>query len=81
MNCRYQDCPFFIRLWRRANHQPVSWLKFAWWVTCWTVNPWWGGDDLTVSDLWRLSQSQWHIKANWLYDLNVMIAELRKIEQ
>ena len=60
---RYQNCPWYVRLWRRRHYIPIPYY---------TVRTWWlnrnDEEPLSFRNAWSISTGMAQMRMNWLYD-------------
>lgn len=69
---RYQDCPWYIRLWRRRHYLRIPWLTWNVWrsATLWestTSRTHW---KMSLKRAWILAVGLVQADMNWVYDLS-----------
>lgn len=79
---RYQSQPWYVRLYRRLRHQPLSWLWFLWVVFLWALKGCPAEHDWSrralLDFMWSVAKSKWTIAAGWWYTTEEAIGRLRK---
>lgn len=75
---RFQECNFFIRLYRRIKYQPISFIKALWASILALLTH---GSE-TARRVYSVYYSDWYIKAHWYYTTEeVMNNLMRQIER
>jgi len=76
---RFQECNFFVRLWRRLKYQPKYFFKALYIATKVRFSP---NNQYRFKFIFSLIYTEWQMKAEWHYTTEEVFGNLkREIEE